>query len=482
MLQLKDSALLRDRLYIDGQWLAADLPADEIRNPATGARIGTVPAGGAAEARLAIDAAARALPAWKACTAAGRAETLRRLHALLVAHRADLARLLTAEQGKPLAEAETEIASSAAYILWFAEEARRAYGEVVPSPWPGRRILVTREAVGVVAAITPWNFPSSMIARKLGPALAAGCTIVVKPAPQTPLSALAWAELCDRAGVPPGVFNCVTGLAAPIGDAMLDSPLVDKLTFTGSTAVGRMLAARAAGSMKRVSMELGGNAPFIIFADADLDAAVEGVIGCKYRNSGQTCISANRVLVQRACHDEFAGRLVARSRALRLGDGGEPGIEQGPLIDSGAVAKASRLVRSAVDEGARLLTGGKVHALGGTFFEPTVLADVTPHMAITREELFGPIAPLIPFDSEDEAIALANDTPHGLAAYFYTRDLGQAVRVSERLRAGIVGVNAGLITTEVAPFGGIGQSGMGREGGRQGLDDYLATKYLCIGI
>ncbi len=480
MLTLEDPSLLRDRLYIEGQWVGGDLAVDDIRNPATGARVGGVRAGGAAEALLAIDAAARALPAWKARPAAERAELLRALHALLVAHRCDLARLLTAEQGKPLAEAETELASSAAYILWFAEEARRAYGDVVPSPWPHRRILVTREAVGVVAAITPWNFPSSMIARKLGAALAAGCTLVLKPAPQTPLSALAWGELCDRAGVPPGVFNCVTGAAKTIGEAMLASPLVDKLTFTGSTAVGRMLASRAAASMKRVSMELGGNAPFIVFDDADLDAAIDGLMGSKYRNSGQTCICANRVLVQHGCHEEFARRIVERSRALCLGDGSEPGIDQGPLIDQAAVTKANRLVQSALDEGARLLTGGKVHALGGSFFEPTVLAEVTPAMAITREELFAPIAPLIPFGSEEEAIAIANNTPHGLAAYVYTRDLGRATRVPEQLRAGLIGVNAGLITTEVAPFGGIGQSGVGREGGHQGLDDYLNTKYLCI--
>jgi succinate-semialdehyde dehydrogenase/glutarate-semialdehyde dehydrogenase len=482
MLTLEDPNLLHDRLYLEGQWVGGDLAVNDVRNPATGARVGGARAGGAAEALLAIDAAARALPAWKARPAVERAELLRALHALLVAHRGDLARLLTAEQGKPLAEAETELASSAAYILWFAEEARRAYGDVVPSPWPHRRILVTREAVGVVAAITPWNFPSSMIARKLGAALAAGCTFVLKPAPQTPLSALAWGELCHRAGVPAGVFNCVTGAAEPIGAAMLDSPLVDKLTFTGSTAVGRMLASRAAGSMKRVSTELGGNAPFIVFDDADLDAAVDGLIASKYRNSGQTCISANRVLVQRACHDAFVERLVHRSRALRLGDGSEPGVEQGPLIDAAAVAKAGRLVCEALSEGARLLTGGGVHALGGTFFEPTVLADVTPDMAITREELFGPIAPLITFNSDEEAIAIANDTPHGLAAYFYTGDIGRALRVSEQLRAGMIGVNAGLITTEVAPFGGVGQSGIGREGGRQGLDDYLNTKYLCIGL
>lgn len=483
-MKLKDSSLLKSQAYVNGAFVAADTGATfKVTNPATGETIAQVADLGGPETVRAIEAAHAALPAWQGLLAKERAALMRKWFDLMMANQEDLAVIMTAEQGKPLAESRGEVAYGASFIEWFAEEGKRLYGDVIPTFAHGRRVITLKQGIGVVGAVTPWNFPNAMITRKAGPALAAGCPIVLKPAQLTPLSALALAVLADRAGIPKGVFNVVTSnKSAEVGHELTGHPLVRKFTFTGSTPVGKQLIAQCATTVKKVSMELGGNAPFIIFADADLDAAVEGVIGCKYRNSGQTCISANRVLVQRGCYDEFAGRLVARSRALRLGDGGEPGIEQGPLIDTAALAKVSRLVCGAVDEGARLLTGGKVHALGGTFFEPTVLADVTPAMAITREELFGPIAPLIPFDSEDEAIALANDTPHGLAAYFYTRDLGRAVRVSERLRAGIVGVNAGLITTEVAPFGGIGQSGMGREGGRQGLDDYLTTKYLCIGI
>jgi len=481
MLKLTDSSLLRTRARIGGEWRdAAGGGTVPVTNPATGALLGTVPDGGAADARAAIEAANAALPAWRARTAKDRAVLLRRLHDLLMAHQEDLARIMTAEQGKPLAEARGEIAYSAGFIEWFGEEAKRVYGDVIPGHARDRRIVVVKQPVGVVAAITPWNFPSAMIARKLGPALAAGCTIVIKPASQTPYSALALAELADRAGIPGGVVNVVTGDARAIGGEMTANPLVRKLTFTGSTATGKVLIAQCAGTVKRVSMELGGNAPFIVFDDADVDAAVAGAIVSKYRNSGQTCVCANRLLVQDGIHDEFARKLAAAVAKLRVGDGLAGEQDQGPLIDAAAVAKVEEHIADALQRGATVLTGGKRHALGGTFFEPTVLAGVSPAMRVAREETFGPLAPIFRFRTEEEAIRLANDTEFGLAAYVYTRDLGRSWRVPEALEYGIVGLNTGLISTEVAPFGGMKESGMGREGSKYGIADYLEIKYLCI--
>jgi succinate-semialdehyde dehydrogenase/glutarate-semialdehyde dehydrogenase len=406
---------------------------------------------------------------------------LRRLAALLEENRDDLALILTREQGKPLAEARGEISMSAAYILWFAEEARRVYGEVVPSPWPDRRILVTKEPVGVVAAITPWNFPSSMIARKLGPALAAGCTIVIKPAPQTPLSGLAWGVLCERAGIPGGVVNILTGSATEIGPVLTQSPLIRKLTFTGSTRIGKLLLRQAAGTVKKVSMELGGNAPFIVFDDADLDKAVEGAVASKFRNTGQTCVCTNRFLVQEGIHEAFVERLAARAAALKVGNGLEPDVHQGPLIDDKALDKVQGHISDALAKGATVVTGGRRHELGKNFFMPTVLSGITTNMDVAREETFGPLAPVFKFVDEADAIRMANDTEYGLACYFYTRDLTRVFRLSEALEYGIVGVNEGLVTTEVAPFGGVKESGVGREGSRLGIDEYLNTKYVCLG-
>ena len=481
MLALKDGALLRQACYIDGAWVGADSGAAlGVTDPASGATIASVPHCGATETERAIIAAERALKTWRRTTAAERSRILRRWFDLLLVHQEDLAQLMTAEQGKPLAEARGEIAYAAAYIEWYAEEGKRAYGEVIPSPFGDRQIIVTREPVGVCAAITPWNFPSAMITRKVAPALAAGCTIVLKPAEQTPLSALALAELGERAGIPPGVFSVVTGSAAEIGGVMTASPIVRKLSFTGSTAIGQLLMRQCAGTVKKLSLELGGNAPFIVFDDADLDAAVAGAIASKFRNAGQTCVCSNRLLVADRVYDEFAAKLSAAVAALKVGNGADPGVTQGPLIDEKALVKVERLVADALAKGARTLCGGKRHQLGGTWFEPTVLADATPEMALAREEIFGPVAPLFRFTGEDKAIAMANDTEFGLAAYFFTRDHARVWRVSGQLEYGMIGVNSGAISTEVAPFGGVKSSGNGREGSRHGLTDYMEIKYLAL--
>jgi succinate-semialdehyde dehydrogenase/glutarate-semialdehyde dehydrogenase len=480
-LSLRDPSLLVESCLIGGRWHCTGARYEAVSDPASGEIIASVPVAGAADALEAVEAANAAFPGWRARTASERAVLLRRLAALLEENREDLALILTREQGKPLAEARGEISMSAAYILWFAEEARRVYGDVVPSPWPDRRILVTKEPVGVVAAITPWNFPSSMIARKLGPALAAGCTIVIKPAPQTPLSGIAWGVLCERAGIPDGVVNILTGPAAEIGPVLTQSPLVRKLSFTGSTGVGKLLLSQAAGTVKRVSMELGGNAPFIVFDDADLDKAVEGAIASKFRNAGQTCVCTNRFLVQEGIHDAFVERLAARVAALKVGSGLEPGVHQGPLIDDKALEKVQRHISDALAKGATVVTGGRQHELGKNFFMPTVLSGVATNMDVAREETFGPLAPVFKFADEADAIRMANDTEYGLACYFYTRDLARAFRLSEALEYGIVGVNEGLVTTEVAPFGGVKESGVGREGSRLGIDEYLNTKYVCLG-
>lgn len=472
----------REANLIGGQWVAADSGRTiTVTDPATGETVGTVPQSGRAETKRAIDAAAAALPAWRAKTAKERAKHLHKLADLIEQDAEALATLLTVEQGKPLAESRGEVGMSAAYTRWFAEEAQRIYGDVIPSPWPNRKILVTKEPVGVVAAITPWNFPSSMIARKLGPALAVGCTIVIKPASQTPFSGLAWGALAEKAGIPAGVVNVVTGSASEIGAELTSNPIVRKITFTGSTEIGKALVAQAAGTMKRVSMELGGNAPFIVFDDADLDRAVEGAMVAKYRNAGQTCVCTNRFIVQAGIYDRFAENFAAAAKAMKVGNGLEQGVQQGPLIDMKAVAKVEELIADATGKGARVVTGGKRHASGGTYFEPTVLSHVTPAMKVAQEEIFGPVAPLFRFTTEEEAIALANDTVYGLAGYFYTKDLGRAFRVAEALQYGLVGVNEGLITTEVAPFGGYKESGVGREGSKYGCDDYLNVKYTCLG-
>ncbi len=481
MLALKDGALLRQSCYIDGAWVGADSGETiVVTNPASGAAIASVPRCGAAETGRAIAAAERALKTWRRTTAAERSRILRRWFDLLLANQDDLAQLMTAEQGKPLAESRGEIAYAAAYVEWYAEEAKRAYGEVIPSPFADRQIVVTREPVGVCAAITPWNFPSAMITRKVAPALAAGCTMVLKPAEQTPLSALALAELAERAGVPAGVFSVVTGEASAIGGVLTASPVVRKLTFTGSTPIGQLLMQQCAGTVKKMSLELGGNAPFIVFDDADLDAAVAGALASKYRNAGQTCVCSNRFLIQDSVYDEFAGKLSAAVAALKVGCGADPGVTQGPLIDEKAIVKVEQLVADALAKGARVVCGGKRHQLGGTWFEPTVLADATPAMALAREEIFGPVAPLFRFSNEDEAIALANDTEFGLAAYFFTRDHARVWRVSGQLEYGMVGVNTGAISTEVAPFGGVKSSGNGREGSSHGLADYMEIKYLAL--
>lgn len=472
----------REANLIDGHWVSADSgDTINVTDPATGVLIGTVPNMGRTETKRAIAAAAKALPAWKAKTAKERAKLLHRLADLIEQEVEGLATLLTVEQGKPLAEARGEVMFSAAYVRWFAEEAQRVYGDVIPSPWQGRKILVTREPVGVVAAITPWNFPSSMIARKIGPALAVGCTVVVKPAELTPYSGLAWGALAEKAGIPPGVVNIVTGTPAEIGAEMTSNPLVRKISFTGSTAVGKLLLAQSAATVKRVSMELGGNAPFIVFDDADIERAVEGAMIAKYRNSGQTCVCTNRFLVQAGIYEAFAEKFAAAASRMKIGNGLEAGTQQGPLIDERALAKVERLIADALEKGARIASGGKRHALGGTFYEPTVLTDVTTQMKLAREEIFGPVAPLFRFEREEEAIAMANDTEYGLAAYFYTSDLARAFRVSDGLKYGMVGVNEGMITSEVAPFGGVKESGLGREGSKFGVEEYLDMKYLCLG-
>ena len=481
-LALKDSALLRDTAFIDGTWTAADNGESiTIRNPANGSSVGTVPMMRGAETRRAIEAAAKAQPKWAARTAKERAALLRRFAELMLANTDDLAVIMTAEQGKPLAEAKGEIAYAASFIEWFAEEGKRIYGDIIPTFRADSRLLVLRQPVGVAAAITPWNFPAAMITRKLGPALAAGCSFVCKPAPQTPFSALALAELATRAGIPAGVFNVVTGDAEAIGGELTGNPLVRKLSFTGSTAVGKKLIAQCAGTVKKVSMELGGNAPFIVFDDADLDAAVQGAMASKYRNTGQTCVCANRLYVQAGVYEEFAQRLVKAVSTLRVGDGLAGPTDQGPLIDERAVAKVRSHIADAVDKGARIACGGKTHALGSNFFEPTVLLDVTPGMRVAREETFGPVAPLFRFETEADVLRMANDTEFGLAAYFYTRDLARSWRMQEALEYGIVGVNTGLFSTEVAPFGGVKESGLGREGSRYGIDEYTELKYVCVG-
>jgi len=482
-MKLRDPDLFRTRAYIGGRWVeAADGATHPVCNPATREPLGTVPVLGAAETRRAIQAAGAAFPAWAARTAKDRAAILRRWYELLMQNQEDLARLMTAEQGKPLAEAKGEITYAASFIEWFAEEGKRLYGDVIPGHQADKRLVVLRQPVGVVAAITPWNFPLAMITRKAGPALAAGCTFICKPAGQTPYSALAAAVLAERAGVPPGVLNIVTGDAAAIGGEMTSNPIVRKVTFTGSTAIGKKLMAQCAGTMKKISLELGGNAPFIVFADADLDAAVAGAIASKYRNTGQTCVCANRLLVQAPVYEAFTKKLVAAVAQLKVGDGLKGVTDQGPLIDEKALAKVEEHLKDALAKGAQVAQGGRRHALGGTFFEPTVLTGVTPKMMLAREETFGPIAPLFRFETEADAIAMANDTEFGLAAYFYTRDLARSWRVAEALEYGIVGLNTGLISTEVAPFGGVKESGTGREGSKYGILDYTELKYLCVGL
>jgi succinate-semialdehyde dehydrogenase / glutarate-semialdehyde dehydrogenase len=482
-MQLKDPSLLRSQAYVNGEWTSSTSgKTHEVHNPATGGKLGTVPDMGATETRRAIEAAAAAFPAWAARTAKERGAILRRWFDLMMANQEDLAVIMTAEQGKPLAESKGEIAYAASFIDWFAEEGKRIYGDVIPTHQSDKRLLVLRQPIGVVAAVTPWNFPAAMITRKAGPALAAGCTFVCKPAHQTPYSALAMAELGARAGIPPGVLNLVTGIdAAAIGGEMTANPSVRKITFTGSTAVGKKLMAQSAGTLKKLSLELGGNAPFIVFADADLDAAVAGAIISKYRNTGQTCVCANRFLVQSPVYETFASKLVDAVSQLRVGDGLKGATDQGPLIDAKALAKVEQHVADAVAKGAQIAHGGKRHALGGTFYHPTVVTNVKPDMLMAREETFGPVAPLFRFDTEAEAIRLANDTEFGLAAYFYTRDLARSWRVAEALEYGIVGLNTGLISTEVAPFGGIKESGIGREGSKYGILDYTELKYLCVG-
>ena len=481
-LNLKDPTLLRQQCYVDGQWLDARSGGTKpVTNPATGAVLGTVPFMGADETRAAIEAAAVAFPAWAARTAKDRATLLRRWHDLMLANADDLATLMTAEQGKPLAEARGEIAYAASFIEWFAEEGKRVYGDVIPGHQPDKRIFVLRQPVGVVAAITPWNFPAAMITRKAGPALAAGCTFVCKPAMQTPYSALAMAELAHRAGIPKGVFSVVTGSAVAIGGEMTTNPIVRKVTFTGSTEIGKQLMVQCAGTLKKLSLELGGNAPFIVFDDADLDIAVQGAIASKYRNTGQTCVCANRLLVQEGVYDAFVAKLIDAVRKLRVGDGLQGATEQGPLIDDKAIAKVEEHIADALAKGGKIVLGGKRHALGGTFFEPTVITGVKPTMMVAREETFGPVAPIFSFKDEKEAIRMANDTEFGLASYFYTRDLARSLRVAEALEYGIVGLNTGIISTEVAPFGGVKESGFGREGSKYGILDYTELKYLCIG-
>jgi succinate-semialdehyde dehydrogenase/glutarate-semialdehyde dehydrogenase len=481
-MKLKDPSLFRQQCYVDGGWLAAAGGGTvEVTNPASGDKLGSVPSLGTAETAAAVAAAHAAFPAWAARTAKERATILRRWYELIVANTDDIGTMMTAEQGKPLAEARAEVAYSASFVEWFAEEAKRLYGDVIPGHQADKRLLVLRQPVGVVAAITPWNFPAAMITRKVAPALAAGCTVVCKPASQTPFTALALAELADRAGIPKGVFNVVTGSARTIGGLLTSDPRVRKLSFTGSTEIGKLLMTQCAGTMKKVSLELGGNAPFIVFDDADLDAAVAGAIASKYRNTGQTCVCANRLLVQAGVYDTFAAKLVTAVKKLAVGDGLRGATDQGPLIDESALAKVEEHVADALAKGAKVATGGRRHSLGGTFYEPTVLTNVTPDMKVAGEETFGPVAPLFRFGTEAEAIRMANDTEFGLAAYFYTRDLARSWRVSEALEYGIVGLNTGLISTEVAPFGGVKESGMGREGSRYGLLDFTEIKYVCVG-
>lgn len=473
--------LLKQSNLIGGAWAAADSGATlAVTNPATGASLGTIPNCGAAETNRAIDAATSAFKAWSRSDLSFRVNLLHKLHDALMDNQEPLAQLLTAEQGKPLAEARGEIAIGAAYIRWFAEEVRRAKGEIVPAPTADRRLMVTRHPVGVVAAITPWNFPSSMLARKLGPALATGCTVVAKPATATPYSGLAWGQLCQDVGFPDGVVNILTGSAREIGGAIMASPDVRKVTFTGSTDVGKVLIRQSADTVKKVSMELGGNAPFIVFDDADIEAAIEGAMIAKYRNMGQTCVCTNRFYVQSGIHDAFVARLKAATEALVVGDGSEPGVQQGPMIDSAGVEKVEAMIADATAKGGEIVSGGKRHAKGGTFFEPTVMTGATADMQVATDEIFGPLSAVFKFDTEDEAIAAANATEFGLAAYAYTSSLGRTFRLNDQLEYGLIGINSGLITTVEAPFGGLKESGMGKEGGSQGLEDYLSVKYMCV--
>ena len=482
-MNLQNRALLRSTNFIGGKWVAADDQASlPVLDPATGAVLAEVPRCGAAETRRAIAAAEAAWPAWRALSAKQRAGLLDAWFKLIIEHTEDLAQLITAEGGKPLAEARGEVVYGASFVEWFAEEGKRTYGESIPSPLADKRLLVIKQPIGVCAAITPWNFPLAMITRKVAPALAAGCPVVVKPAEATPLTALALAVLAEQAGLPAGVFNVVTGDPQAIGGELTASPVVRKLSFTGSTAVGRLLMAQSAPTVKKLSLELGGNAPFIVFDDADLDAAVDGAMTAKYRNTGQTCVCANRFLVQAGIYEAFAVKLAEKTRALQVGPGDQEGVTQGPLINAAGLAKVEAHVADAVSKGARVLSGGARHALGGNFFQPTVLADVTSDMKVAREETFGPVAPLFRFETEAEAVALANDTEFGLAAYFFSRDIGRCWRVGEALEYGMVGINTGLISNEVAPFGGIKQSGIGREGSKYGIEEYLEVKYLCFDI
>ena len=481
-LTLADPSLLRQQCFIDGRWVDADDGAKvDVTNPANGAVLGTVPRCGANETRRAIEAAKKAFPAWAAKPAKERGRILRKWADLMMANAEDLGKLMTAEQGKPLAEAKGEVGYAASFYEWFAEEGRRVYGDMIPSGTPDKRLFAMRQPVGVVGAITPWNFPAAMITRKAGAALAAGCTFVVKPAESTPYSALAQAELAIRAGIPPGVFNVVTGKASAIGGELTSNPLVAKITFTGSTEIGKLLMSQCSTTVKKISLELGGNAPFIVFDDADLDAAVLGAMASKYRNTGQTCVCANRLLVQDGVYDAFVAKLIEATKKMRIGNGLEGPTEQGPLIDGKAVEKVEEHIADALAKGAKLALGGKRHALGGTYFEPTILTGVTPAMKVAREETFGPVAPVFRFKTEAEAVQMANDTEFGLAAYFYTRDLARSWRVAEALEYGIVGLNTGIISCEEAPFGGWKESGVGREGSKYGILDYTELKYLCLG-
>lgn len=478
----KNNRFMKQANLIGGEWVEADSGKTiEVNNPASGQIIGTVPAAGKAETRRAIEAAAEAFESFKKTTANERAKILRNMHDVMMDNQEALAELLTIEMGKPLAEAKGEIAIGAQYLMWFAEEGRRVYGQVVPSPWADRRILVRKEPVGVIAAITPWNFPSSMLARKIGPAIAAGCTSVIKPASQTPYSGLAWGLIAEEAGLPEGAMNIVTGSASEIGKEICSNPQVRKLTFTGSTEIGKVLMKQSASTVKKVSMELGGNAPFLVFNSADIDKAVEGAMAAKYRNSGQTCVCTNRFYVQSKVYNEFVEKLAEASENLKVGPGVEDGTQQGPLIDESAVEKVEELIADAVKKGGEVVTGGDRHKLGGTFFQPTVIKNAKPKMRFSKEEIFGPVAPVYKFTKEEDAIARANDTIYGLACYFYTQDLGQAFRVMEGLDYGLVGVNEGIITTPEAPFGGVKESGVGTEGGSQGIQEYLETKYVCMG-
>ncbi|HCT4968157.1 TPA: NADP-dependent succinate-semialdehyde dehydrogenase [Citrobacter koseri] len=482
-MQLNDPTLFRQQAFIEGQWRdARSGDTIAVTNPANGQPLGSVPKMGAEETREAIDAANRALPAWRALTAKARANILRRWFNLMMEHQDDLARLMTLEQGKPLAEAKGEISYAASFIEWFAEEGKRIYGDTIPGHQADKRLIVIKQPIGVTAAITPWNFPSAMITRKAGPALAAGCTMVLKPASQTPFSALALAELANRAGVPAGVFNVITGSAGAVGNELTSNPRVRKLSFTGSTEIGRQLMEQCAKDIKKVSLELGGNAPFIVFDDADLDNAVEGALASKFRNAGQTCVCANRLYVQDGVYDRFAEKLQQAVSKLHLGDGLQADVTTGPLIDEKAVAKVQEHIADALEKGAKVLCGGKAHALGGNFFQPTILVDVPNNAKVAKEETFGPLAPLFRFKDEADVIAQANDTEFGLAAYFYARDLSRVFRVGEALEYGIVGINTGIISNEVAPFGGIKASGLGREGSKYGIEDYLEIKYMCIGL